>query len=478
MFDRYETFIKEADGAKYYYDSNGQRVTGWRKIYGDWYYFNYPGGSMGWSKVVDEYYLGSDGKWVRNEGWQQDDKGTWYYVGRHEKVVKGWNRIDGKFYYFNYPGGSMTWDNTIKGFYLNNSGKMVNGTGWLKDGITGNWYYFHPDGSMATGWVNDDTGWYFLNNNGSMERNYTDGGYHVDSEGKMVTGTGWKYVDGDWYYLNDGRVATDWLYDKGNWYYLYPQGSMAHATWINGDYVSDNGEWRPNMDDYNSENNDGSNSKDTHNTYEEPRWNHKVVSYIKGTQRFQGFVKATQDGDKSLDGFFDLGGFERDEKGVYHARQDAIAQSHAGYNDLYDDVFDLGCSMNKGKYEFETSSGKYIIWLWKGDYLNLGAGAEIGIYKGGGPWWGCDIEDAMPMTLRVEDKEGNRIIDWKPTERNWWCTGFNPNYQDRQEQNLIVYGSIDFSKHLDMWDAFYKKYSGDSNSIWDLKTKPIAKFKW
>lgn len=29
-----------------------------------------------------------------------------------------------------------------------------------------------------------------------------------------------------------------------------------------------------------------------------------------------------------------------------------------------------------------------------------------------------------------------------------------------------------------MWDAFYEKYSEDPNSIWDLKTKPIAKFKW
>lgn len=25
----------------------------------------------------------------------------------------------------------------------------------------------------------------------------------------------------------------------------------------------------------------------------------------------------------------------------------------------------------------------YIIWAWKGDYINLGAGAETGIYKKG-----------------------------------------------------------------------------------------------
>lgn len=416
-----------------------------------------------WEEEEDgsyRYYY-SDGTMAT--GWISDDS-DWYYLYGNGIMATGWICWKGDWYYL-YPGGSMARNGPIpdstynNGFDLDSStGKMVNGTGWLHDGITGDWYYY-SDGSMVC--------------------DHTIDGYHLNSSGKMITGTGWEESDGSWYYLkDDGSVVTNsWLYDEGNWYYLYKEGSMAHATWINEYYVDDNGEWKHTMDkNYDSENIDSSDSSDTHNTYEEPRWNDKVVSYIKGTQRFQWFRQETQEG--GLKSFFDVSGFDRDENGVYHAKQDAIVQSRAGYNDFYDDVFNLGCSMNKGKYEFSTSSGEYIVWIWKGDYLNLGAGAEIGIYKGGGPWWGCDIEDAMPMTLRVEDKEGNLIIDWKPTERNWWCTGFNPDpkYQNMQQQNLTVYGSIDFSKHLDMWDAFYEKWNGWSP--WILNEKPIAKFIW
>ena len=118
---------------------------------------------------------------------------------------------------------------------------------------------------------------------------------------------------------------------------------------------------------------------------------------IKSTDTFNWFREKTQKGDFPC--FFDIGGFDRDENGVYHAQQDAL-QQYGGYTDLYDDVFDLGCSMHKQKFSFKVGDEEYIVWLWKGDYLNFGAGAETGIYKGGEPLWKCDTEDAMPMTLR------------------------------------------------------------------------------
>lgn len=516
-------WFKDSKGDWYYLKSDGTMATGWVEYDDDGYwYYCYPGGSMAKDTMVDGYYVNDHGQWTKDEKGSIeiiDGKGNhfYYYIGPKGKAVTGWNKIGDNFHYYNYPDGSMTWSNTIDGFDIDDDGNIASGTGWIKDEYSGNWFYY-SDGEMCTGWkqvddkwyylcstgematgwiksngfwyylqsdgsmaakkwVNDGIGWYYLYPKGSMARDTEVNGYLVDKSGKMVTGTGWAYINSDWYFLKDDEMVTGWLKDKGYWYYLYGHGSMAHATWIDEYYVDDNGEWMHTMDkNYDSENIDRSDSSDTNNTYEEPRWNDKVVSYLKGTQRFQWFRQETQEG--GLKSFFDVGGFDRDENGVYHAKQDAVVQSRAGYNDLYDDVFNLGCSMDKEKFEFETSSEKYIIWIWKGDYLNLGAGAEIGIYKGGGPWWDCDIEDEMPMTLRVEDKEGNQILDWKPPERNWWCTGFNPDFQDRQEQNLTVYGSIDFSKHLDMLDAFYEEFNDDYRHIWDLKTKPIAKFKW
>lgn len=211
-------------------------------------------------------------------------------------------------------------------------------------------------------------------------------------------------------------------------------------------------------------------------TYEKLKNNDEITNYAKGTDQYQWFLRGTQDGGGLWNTFFDIGGFQRDENGVYHAKQDALLQSRAGYTDFYDEGFDLACNMNKQKFEFSTKDEDYIIWLWKGDYLNLGAGAETGIYKGGEPWWECDNKDSMSMTLRLEDENGNTIYDWKPQDKNWWCTGFNPEYQNEKASNLTAYGSIDFSEHLDLWEAFYKKYY--KNPMWNFDEKPIVKFKW
>ena len=311
MCDNEAKWVKDDYGSCYYYYSNGRMATGWQKLDGDWYYF-YPEGSMAHGAQVDRNFLGHDGRMVTDEKWvntKEDNSGTWYYVGSDEKLVRGWNKVGDDFHYFNYPGGSMTYDNTINGFYIDNDGKIAGGTGWLKDEysgdsyyfsdggmktgwiqdsgrwyylnddgkmatgwkyVDGDWYYLHSDGTMATGWVDDNTEWYFLYNNGSMAHNKTFDGYHVDKSGKMVTGTGWVYSDGSSYYLkNDGEVETDWFQDKGIWYYLYPEGSMAkgwiqdkgkwyylkddgameHDTWIDKYYLNDDGEWVTNKDD-------------------------------------------------------------------------------------------------------------------------------------------------------------------------------------------------------------------------------------
>ena len=58
-------------------------------------------------------------------------------------------------------------------------------------------------------------------------------------------------------------------------------------------------------------------------------------------------------------------------------------QKATGYNWVYDAVFKTATNDNMKHYEleFNMDDGKqYILWIWRGDYLNLGAGAEIGLY--------------------------------------------------------------------------------------------------
>ena len=103
-------------------------------------------------------------------------------------MVKGWRKVDGKWYFLNkqgyaeYPEGSML-------------------EGWLLDGRF--WYYLNPNtggprGSMCTGFVTVNGQTYYC-------RPKAEAGY---PEGSMVTGK--KMIDGKEYYFEaDGRMKKE-----------------------------------------------------------------------------------------------------------------------------------------------------------------------------------------------------------------------------------------------------------------------------
>jgi RHS repeat-associated protein len=162
------------------------------------------------------------------------------------------------------------------------------------------------------------------------------------------------------------------------------------------------------------------------------------------------FLFATQHG-WPLGLFYDAG-FTRDSAGIYHARQDCL-QRYGGYNDFYDDVFNFATSMDKAKSQFAYNGIQYILWAWKGDYLNLGAGAEMGIYKQlvingiKTNQWIVDRTLAMPMTLKLTLKNNkvNPIVNYQPTQNQWWVTGFDPFYQNKNASSLTAVFTVNFS---------------------------------
>ena len=143
-----------------------------------------------------------------------------------------------------------------------------------------------------------------------------------------------------------------------------------------------------------------------------------------------------------------------DENGIYHASFHCW-QGGCGYNDLYDAVFDIGTSMDVKKFPFSYNGEEYILWAWKADYINLGAGAELGIYYGGEPHWQVDENLAMPMSLDLSYK-GKNIISYKET--TWWVTGFNPNYLNVQAEDLTATYTLDFSCCPGMYYSFMQEY--------------------
>ena len=165
---------------------------------------------------------------------------------------------------------------------------------------------------------------------------------------------------------------------------------------------------------------------------------------------------------------------EKDGSGVYHARQDCW-QQYGGYNDLYDFAFNLGTSMEAVKFSFSYNGSGYTIWAWKGDYVNLVAGAELGIYRGSSGHRTVDTSLAMWMGMIVS-YNGEWIIDYFPSEDQWWITGFNPKYQNVSASNLQVTIGVGFNS-TGMYQAFKNTWGGDSRwSFYDYLNLAILQF--
>ena len=262
-FDTQDGWV-EADGNKYYY-VDGEKVTDWKFIEGEWYFFNKSGiMQTGWLHVSgpasDTFYLKEDGKMAR--GWCVIE-GKWYYFNQSGVMQTGWIKVNNSWFYMNASGVMQTGWQYIDGYwyYLNESGYMK--TGWQY--IDGYWYYMNGSGQMKTGWVYAGGYWSYTNGSGQMKTGwvYVDGNwFYMNGSGYMVTGwavvdntwyyfksngamvTGWAKVGSSWYYFKpSGAMVTGW-YKVGNaWYYFYGDGHMASNTTIDGCRLNSSGAW-------------------------------------------------------------------------------------------------------------------------------------------------------------------------------------------------------------------------------------------
>lgn len=135
----------------------------------------------------------------------------------------------------NPPAGSDNDDNDRSSGFSNRS--LGN---WIQDSV--GWWYQYPDHTYPAGtfaWLscNDQTDWYFFDENGYMS-------------------TGWITFEGRTYYLNPvsdgfrGRMLTGWQLIDGKWYYFNEvsdgtKGALMTDTWIDFYYVDKNGIWNP-----------------------------------------------------------------------------------------------------------------------------------------------------------------------------------------------------------------------------------------
>ena len=162
---------------------------------------------------------------------------------------------------------------------------------------------------------------------------------------------------------------------------------------------------------------------------------------------------------------------KQNDKDVYHASFDCW-QQYFGYTDFYDWAFDIGTSMETRHAPFSYKGKECAIKVWKGDYLNLGAGAEIGIYSKGGLQWKVEKSLAMrmSMTLRLD---GNIIADY--SAKHWWLTSFVPDYKNVDASSLSVSYVVFFDD-----TAMYNDFK-DKNPAWvcdDMNQSASFSFQW
>ena len=199
-------WITGQDGTKRHY-TQGEMDTGWQKIDGKKYYFGIDGIlQTGWKQIDKKwYFLGKDG--IMRTGWQK--VGKWYFFGTDGIMKTGWQKYSGKWYLLGSDGAMKTgWQKVGKSwYYLGTDGIMR--SGWQKVGKS--WYYFGTDGIMRTGWQKVGKNWYYFGTDGIMR-------------------TGWQKIGKSWYFFSNGAMKTGWKKSGGAWYYFDSQGVMVTGS--------------------------------------------------------------------------------------------------------------------------------------------------------------------------------------------------------------------------------------------------------
>ena len=177
----------EIDGQKYYFDENGNKVTGFKTIGTDSYYFNESGMMQTGLQVLHDQETGIAVYSLRKED------GKLHYYLENGAAYSGMINLDGKIYYF---------DNGVQSV----GEKQANGY----------WYNFKEDGSLSVGFVNMGNSAKYYDNLGRRQTGtfkVDKVTYNTDSNG-FITKASWEGVS--YYCQNDGRWAWDVV---GNYYF-------------------------------------------------------------------------------------------------------------------------------------------------------------------------------------------------------------------------------------------------------------------
>lgn len=172
------------------------------------------------------YFYDDDGNPLT--GWQTIEENR-YYLGQDGQAHVGVQLIDGQYFYF-LPDGAMAtgWTEGANGFYyLRSNGTLV--TGWFS--MEGQRYYLTLEGAV-TGIREVDGATYVFDKTGRLTTGWADLGDGSKAYGDLNCHpvTGWQTVDGNRFHFGaDGLLSTGWTQIDGFSYYFMEDGSPAQG---------------------------------------------------------------------------------------------------------------------------------------------------------------------------------------------------------------------------------------------------------
>ena len=185
--------FEDIDGQKYYFDENGNKVTGFKTIGTDAYYFNETGVLQSNMQKHQDLSTGTILYSLKKED------GQVHYYLENGLAFNGMSHLNGKIYYF---------ENGVQSF----GDKLVNG----------NWYNFRNDGTLSVGFVNVGNSSKYYDNAGRRQQGTFQVDkvtYETDSNG-LITKASWNGVS---YYC---QKDSQWAWNIFGGYYFGSSGCV------------------------------------------------------------------------------------------------------------------------------------------------------------------------------------------------------------------------------------------------------------
>lgn len=139
-----------------------------------------------------------------------------------------------------------------------------------------------------------------------------------------------------------------------------------------------------------------------------------------------------------------------------------------GFAVTYDEIASLlpVYNMVTRRYYFDYDGLQWMIQVWKGNYVFITNGSEVGVYNRVpgeelGTYYNCATDDQL-MTMTMKLSHGSTVLLDLGAEKHWWINGFKLNGKKYDPESLKLEFSIEMPD-MEMVNAFTKSIDNEEH---------------